>query len=682
MSEASIDAPVDPHWRRRTRAPHPPLRPSGTGRAAHDRRVGHGARACVSLGVRGGARRPAACRGHHSGRFWREPGGGRVAPTPGAGPVTDAEPLVRVPRRPKGSWCCSWSSYCCSSRSTVVWTAVTQSSRRVREPPGPGRVSDDASAPHAGSGSVIASWCCRSCGWSPRPRSWSSRFSSATRASISCPFALAYLVVTGAVELMRARAPDRVAALLSGTVRRRRPGRCARDRNDGRLREPVALPRVPRGHGGDGPRLVPHGDQARGLVRAPVAARARGCGSRSREYQAAVSNRVALVTAATFLLFAFAAAIFSSVNERALRHSRAQLETLVQLGTELERAHRFDEVMEALVHHSCSRLGFARRPCSCGAVTGGTASSTTVRWSRCWRRRTDPRHSCGRHGSAARRSWSVRSTTTSSTRCSPARANVDRRAGHRRRRSGRCRGRRVGRWRRCEHACLDGAGVRAVVDAHRARAAQRGAARRGRAARDSATGSPGSPTDGCSKSRCSGRRRARPAGHAAEPAHPRRRPLQADQRHLRAPPATRCSGTSAPRWPAAPRPSTSRRATAATSSSCCCPAATRSTPAASPTVCAPSIAHRVCDAPVTVSVGVATMPDNAADAERLVAAADGALYEAKRSGRDRIHAPTCTADGAVAERVQWRTPLATPAHSHRVPQSPLRRFRSASAQPR
>ena len=50
------------------------------------------------------------------------------------------------------------------------------------------------------------------------------------------------------------------------------------------------------------------------------------------------------------------------------------------------------------------------------------------------------------------------------------------------------------------------------------------------------------------------------------------------------------------------------------------------------------IAHQVSDAPVTVSVGVATMPDNALDSERLVAAADGALYEAKRSGRDRIHA--------------------------------------------
>ena len=41
------------------------------------------------------------------------------------------------------------------------------------------------------------------------------------------------------------------------------------------------------------------------------------------QYQAVVSEWVAVVTAATFLLFAFVAAIFSSVNERALGHSRA-----------------------------------------------------------------------------------------------------------------------------------------------------------------------------------------------------------------------------------------------------------------------------------------------------------------------------------------------------------------------
>jgi hypothetical protein len=52
------------------------------------------------------------------------------------------------------------------------------------------------------------------------------------------------------------------------------------------------------------------------------------------------------------------------------------------------------------------------------------------------------------------------------------------------------------------------------------------------------------------------------------------------------------------------------------------------------------------------------MPDNALDSERLVAAADGALYEAKRAGRDRISASTRTAEGTSAERAQWRAPLA------------------------
>src|SRR5205085_2246784 len=47
------------------------------------------------------------------------------------------------------------------------------------------------------------------------------------------------------------------------------------------------------------------------------------------------------------------------------------------------------------------------------------------------------------------------------------------------------------------------------------------------------------------------------------------------------------------------------------------------------------IARRVTAAAVTVSAGVATIPDNALDAERLVSAADAALYEAKRNGRDQ-----------------------------------------------
>ena len=73
-----------------------------------------------------------------------------------------------------------------------------------------------------------------------------------------------------------------------------------------------------------------------------------------------VDDRIALVSAATFLLFALCAALFSAVNERTLRHSRAQLELLVELGAELDRAMRPDDVMATLVHHACARLGFTR----------------------------------------------------------------------------------------------------------------------------------------------------------------------------------------------------------------------------------------------------------------------------------------------------------------------------------
>jgi two-component system, cell cycle response regulator len=73
-----------------------------------------------------------------------------------------------------------------------------------------------------------------------------------------------------------------------------------------------------------------------------------------------VSDRFALVSACTFLVFALSAAAFSWVNERSLRHSRAQLGWLVELSTDLERSHRAEDAMATLVRHVCGRLGFTR----------------------------------------------------------------------------------------------------------------------------------------------------------------------------------------------------------------------------------------------------------------------------------------------------------------------------------
>ena len=78
------------------------------------------------------------------------------------------------------------------------------------------------------------------------------------------------------------------------------------------------------------------------------------------EGQNVLDDRVAIVSAIAFLLFAVCAALFSAINERALRNSRGHLEQLVELGAELERAIRPDDVLATLVRHACARLGFTR----------------------------------------------------------------------------------------------------------------------------------------------------------------------------------------------------------------------------------------------------------------------------------------------------------------------------------
>ena len=71
------------------------------------------------------------------------------------------------------------------------------------------------------------------------------------------------------------------------------------------------------------------------------------------------------------------------------------------------------------------------------------------------------------------------------------------------------------------------------------------------------------------------------------------------------------------------------------------------------------IAHAVGEAPVTISAGVATVPDNASDAERLMAAADAALYDAKRTGRDRVAGSGRNIEAVPAPApLQWSAPLA------------------------
>ncbi|MHB1569621.1 MAG: GGDEF domain-containing protein [Solirubrobacteraceae bacterium] len=52
--------------------------------------------------------------------------------------------------------------------------------------------------------------------------------------------------------------------------------------------------------------------------------------------------------------------------------------------------------------------------------------------------------------------------------------------------------------------------------------------------------------------------------------------------------------------------------------------------------------------PITASLGVACLPDDAVDPERLLREADRALYMAKTHGRNRVHAPEHGARGDVA----------------------------------
>jgi len=470
--------------------------------------------------------------------------------------------------------------------------------------------------------------------------------------------ALAYLLVTGAVELMRRRNPDHSASLLSGTVL-----------VDGMV---VALAVAMTGGYGSPLLFLVFLDVmavtvlasyrtglklaiwcALLLLLAHAAAQADLV-----SLDASVSDRVALVSATTFLLFAFAAAAFSSVNERALRHSRAQLETLVQLGTDLERAHRFDEVMEALVHHSCSRLGFARAAVLVrrgdrwhGVVDDGTmvtlletADVPAPLVCEAWERATP---------------ILVRALDDDLLDAVlPAANNVivapviaeDEPIGV-----------AIGEWGGDSDASMPALTVQAFAQSamHTALALRNATLLdevERLATRDGLTGLANRRLFEESLERETARssRLGTPLsllildvdhfkqindtyGHPAGDAVLREIGTAVAGSTKAFDVAARYGGDEfvvlLPGCAAADASGVAERVRS-------------------------EIAHQVIDAPVTVSVGVATMPDNARDAERLVVAADGALYEAKRAGRDRTHSSTRTADRSSAERVQWHAPLA------------------------
>lgn len=87
------------------------------------------------------------------------------------------------------------------------------------------------------------------------------------------------------------------------------------------------------------------------------------------------TDRDAALGAAAFLAVALSAAVFSAINERALRDSRSQLAGLVELDVDLERARTPAEVGSVLVTHAVKRLGFRRAVVVTQSSTGWTRSA-------------------------------------------------------------------------------------------------------------------------------------------------------------------------------------------------------------------------------------------------------------------------------------------------------------------
>jgi diguanylate cyclase (GGDEF)-like protein len=374
--------------------------------------------------------------------------------------------------------------------------------------------------------------------------------------------------------------------------------------------------------------------------------------------QNALDDRVAIVSAVAFLLFALCAALFSAVNERALRNSRGHLEQLVELGADLERAIRADDVLATLVHHACARLGFTRAVVlvRTGDLWDGVRDdgNVVVHF-----RASDRPAPLVKEARASGAPMLVRTVDddlldlvlpdASNVVVAPITAD------------GEHVGVAVGEWGGGPDARIPTSTVRAIAQASMHTALALHSARllgenERLATRDSLTG--------LANRRLFDESLQREVARAVRLSTPLSL-LVLDVDHFKqvndtyghqTGDAVLCEVADAlvantKNYDVAARYGGDEFVVLL-------PGCSRDDAVRVGDRVRNSISRAVGTAPVTVSAGVATLPDNANDAERLMAAADSALYDAKRDGRDKVAASSRNVDVVARPPLRWSAPLA------------------------
>jgi len=372
----------------------------------------------------------------------------------------------------------------------------------------------------------------------------------------------------------------------------------------------------------------------------------------------ALDDRAAIVSAVAFLLFAVCAALFSAVNERALRNSRGHLEQLVELGADLERATRPDDVLATLVRHACARLGFTRAVVlvHSGHAWEGVRDDGTIEVHF---------HVSDQPAPLVDEAWSsgapmlVRAVDDDLLDLVfPAARNVvitpitaD----------GEHLGVAVGEWGGGNDARIPTSTVRALAQASmHAALALRTARLLGEnerlATRDSLTG--------LANRRLFDESLQREVARAQRLSTPLSL-LVFDVDHFKQVNDTygHQTGDTVLREVADALVANTKNYDVAARYGgdefvVLLPGCSRDDALRVAERVRFGISRAVGEAPVTISAGVATVPDNATDAERLMAAADSALYDAKRTGRDRVAGSGRNIEVVPPEPLRWTAPLA------------------------